>query len=159
VPSPWHSAKNLEQIFAEYLSVDTQQSRLCRVPAIWHLAKNILKFKKIFAKCQIAGTRQRREINRPAFSFLLLPLLSLSVTLPLLTSPAPSARPSPRRPPAPHRARPSPRSRPLARPQRPPLVEAAPTAPACPPRPRPRPSPSPAHRPDTAAAPRHRHRL
>jgi hypothetical protein len=32
------------------------------VPAFWHSAKNIFKLKKIFAECQIAGTRQRTEI-------------------------------------------------------------------------------------------------
>jgi hypothetical protein len=29
------------------------------VPPIWHSANHILKIKKIFAECRIAGTRQR----------------------------------------------------------------------------------------------------
>jgi hypothetical protein len=39
---------------------DTRQRRhLCRVSPIWHSANHILKIKKIFAECRIAGTRQR----------------------------------------------------------------------------------------------------
>jgi hypothetical protein len=49
--------KNIKAIFVECLLVDTRQSYLCRVPAIWHSAKYIFKFKN-FTECQIMGTRQ-----------------------------------------------------------------------------------------------------
>jgi hypothetical protein len=39
-----HSAKNSKRIFAECRPGDTRRRRLCRVPAIWHSANNILKF-------------------------------------------------------------------------------------------------------------------
>jgi hypothetical protein len=154
---PRHSAKTLEQIFAEYLSFDTRQSRFCRVPAIWHSIKNILKFKKIFAECQITGTRQRSEINRPCLllspSSSPLTLCHFPLTPPPLTSPASSARTLPCRPPAPRRGRdrPSPRPRPPAAP----LPSPGHRARAPLPRPRTPAPPTPPQRPVTAA-PRHR---
>jgi hypothetical protein len=76
--------------FTECQTGDTQQiffknpkTDLCRVLVSWHSAKTSLSsaryralgkeyfwIKKIFAECQIAGTRQRSEIYRPTdFSF------------------------------------------------------------------------------------------
>jgi hypothetical protein len=134
-----------QRIVKEYLPsvycATLGKRRLCREPAIWHSAKNILKF---FAECQIAGTRQRKKINCP--QVLLSPSFS-----PLTLSVTPAVRPPPRALlPAPatrrDRARPSPR-RPLAavvlaRTPRPPARRACPlAAPACSSRRRPPSSP------------------
>jgi hypothetical protein len=138
--SPWrHSVKNCKIIFTECRPGDTRQSRLCRVPPIWHSAKRILKLKKIFAECQITGTRQRSKICRPVVSFSFSSLThsicrSLSLThaaahtlappCPAPPAPAPSRpRPAPPRPcpcvaPSVHLPRPEHR-RPLRRVARP----------------------------------------
>jgi hypothetical protein len=104
---------------------DTRQSMLCRVPPGWHSAKLILKIKKIFVECQIAGTRQRRKINFAPDFFLLLSLLSLSLSQPCATA---SLRR--RRPAAPALARrgrraPAARRRLVAPPHRPPRAAAS----------------------------------
>jgi hypothetical protein len=75
-----HSTKKCKLIFAECHLADTRQRSLCRVSPIWHSAKLILKIKKIFVECQIAGTRQRRKIYFARGFFLLLSLLSLSLS-------------------------------------------------------------------------------
>jgi hypothetical protein len=114
-PPGWHSAKKCKLIFAECHLVDTRQRSLCRVSPIWHSTKHILKIKKIFAECQIAGTRQIRKINFAPGFFLLLSLLSLSLS-------QPCAADAPPRPPAPAEA---------ARTRRTPPARRAATPPSC----------------------------
>jgi hypothetical protein len=152
VTSPWHSAKNLEQIFAEYLSADTRQSRLRRVPVIWHSAKHILKFKKNLCRVPDRGHLAKRRNKWPAR--LLLPLHSL-VSVARRTPAASAARRAPLAAPTPctpRRRAPLTAVRPLPRPPHPPPAEA--TAPLslarAPPRHH-RCAPSPP-RPDTAVA-------
>jgi hypothetical protein len=113
---------------------------------LWHSAKNILKLKKIFAECQIAGTRQRKKINRPrvllspSFSPLYLSVTALSARR--------RERPSPRRPPAPPRAGTSPRPCPPCPPHQP--ARCAATSPRAAASPRPCTPPS---RPPTRPSP------
>jgi hypothetical protein len=107
--------------FAECQLVDTRHSMLCRVPPGWHSTK---KYKLIFAECHLVDTRQRslcrvspiwhsaKKENklRPTF-FLLLSLLSLSVSAAVPPSPCVVASLRCRLPAAPARARRAPPAR------------------------------------------------
>jgi hypothetical protein len=95
------------------------------VSPIWHSTKLILKIKKIFAECQITGTRQSAFTKRWYFLFFSL-TLSQPRRLRRRLPPRPAAPPRPRRArvrvrsrspaPTPRSPRPRPRHAPAASP-------------------------------------------
>jgi hypothetical protein len=89
-------------MFAECRPEDTQQSLLCRVLAIWHSAKNILKFLKNLCLVRDRGHSAKKRNKPPQGTFLLPSLISLSHCHPRAAVDSPprrtlAAAPAPRR--------------------------------------------------------------
>jgi hypothetical protein len=80
VSAVWHSAKNSERIFAECRPGDTRQRLLCRVPAIWHSAKRILKLKKNLCRVPDHGHSAKHAYIPTVSAFFLILSLSHSLT-------------------------------------------------------------------------------